>query len=188
MRDVEKALKVGLKHRNNLRSGACGDTMIVDEVREMEDRSASGLRKSPSNEILPEEIEFLKSEIRAIGADEGVFRFNEGIRTAFSDRTGSINVKGDVFPDMNSLHPRDLMSERAVLAHEYYGHYDFAPSIFEADDWRDEFRASYVAAVKTPNLTDDDRRYLMLDAYERAREAGSFIDYSKKAREIIYGY
>jgi len=153
----------------------------------MEDRSASGLRRSPSNELSPEDIEFLKSEINAIGADESVFRFNEGIRTAFSDRTGNINVRGDVFPDKNSTHPRDQMSERAVFAHEYYGHYNFAPSIFEATDWRDEFRASYVAATETPNLTDDDRRYLMLDAYERAKEAGRFYEYSKKAREVIYG-
>jgi len=79
------------------------------------------------------------------------------------------------------------MSERAVLAHEYYGHYDFAPSIFEATDWRDEFRASYIAAIKTPDLSDNDRRYLVLDAYERAKEAGRFYEYSKKAREIIYG-
>jgi len=154
----------------------------------MDNRSASGLRRSPSIELTDEEINFLKSDISAIGADESVFRFNEGNRTAFSDRTGNINVRGDVFPDKNSTHPRDMMSERAVLAHEYYGHYDFAPSAFEATDWRDEFRASYIAAIKTPNLTDNDRRYLMLDAYERAREAGNFYEYSDKAREIIYGY
>jgi len=80
------------------------------------------------------------------------------------------------------------MSIRAVLAHEYYGHFQFAPSSFEPGDWRDEFRASYVAALKTPNLSDDDRRYLMLDAYERAKEGGKTLQYNKKARKIIYGY
>ena len=79
------------------------------------------------------------------------------------------------------------MSPRAVLAHEYYGHYEFSPSKFMAGDWRDEFRASYVAAINTPNLSDDDRRLLMLDAYERAKESGHYFDYSRKAREIIYG-
>ena len=33
-----------------------------------------------------------------------------------------IYIKGDVLPDLNSTHPRDLMSPKAVLAHEYYGH------------------------------------------------------------------
>ncbi len=75
-----------------------------------------------------------------------------------------------------------------MLAHEYYGHYEFAPSQFAVGDWRDEMRASYIAAIKAPNLSDDDRRLLMLDAYERAKEGGRIFDYSKKAREIIYGY
>ena len=97
-------------------------------------------------------------------------------------------IYGDVFPENTSIHPRDMMSERAVLGHEYYGHYMFAPSRFDAGDWRDEFRASYISSIKTPQLTDDDRRYLMLDAYERAKEDGYILDYSKKARRIIYGY
>jgi hypothetical protein len=129
----------------------------------------------------------LKNEIRAIEADESVFRFNEGDRTGFSDRTGYINVRGDIFPDKNSTHPRDMMSERAALAHEYYGHYNFAPSKFYVGDWRDEMRASYIAAIKAPNLSNHDRAYLMLDAYERAKNAGHYFEYSKKAREIIYG-
>ena len=153
----------------------------------MDYRSASGLRRSPSLELSFEDIDFLKSEIRAIGADENAFIFNEGRRTGFLDRTGKINIKGDISPDMNSTHPRDIMSERAVLAHEYYGHYCYAPSRFPIGDWRDEFRASYMAAIMTPNLTGNDRKNLMLDAYERAREAGRYLEYSKKAREIIYG-
>ena len=80
------------------------------------------------------------------------------------------------------------MSERAVIAHEFYGHYMFAPSKYKAGDWRDEFRASYISSIKTPNLSDDDRRYLMLDAYERAKEGGRILEYSLKAKEIIYGY
>jgi hypothetical protein len=180
-------MKEGLGQENDLRKYGNNDRISTGEVRDMDNRSASGLRRSPYLELTPEDIEFLKSEIKAIGADESVFRFNEGSKTAYSDRTGNINVRGDVFPDLNSIHPRDVMSERAVLAHEYYGHYCFSPSGFRTGDWRDEFRASYIAAIKTPNLTDDDRRLLVLDAYERAREAGKFYKYSQKAREIIYG-
>ncbi len=51
-------------------------------------------------------------------AGESVFKFNEGWQTGYSDTKGLIFVKGDVLPDMNSLHPRDLMSPKAVLAHE----------------------------------------------------------------------
>jgi len=80
------------------------------------------------------------------------------------------------------------MSERAVLAHEYYGHYKYAPSKFEQGDWRDEFRASYMAAKNAPNLTDKDKQYLVLDALERANEAGVKIRYNDFIRRILYGY
>ena len=151
-------------------------------------RSAGGLRRSPFVLLTDEDIEKLQNDIQAIGADIDVFLFNIGFQTGYSDETGFINIRGDVFPEKSSTHPRDMMSERAVLAHEYYGHYLFTPSKFEAGDWRDEFRASYISSINAPNLSDDDRRYLMLDAYERAKEGGRILEYSKKAREIIYGY
>ena len=151
-------------------------------------RDVSGYRQPPHYLLNNEDIQHLKNEIRAIGADKSVFMFNAGTKTAFFDRKRVVNVKGDIFPDLNSIHPRDLMSERAVLAHEYYGHFCFFPSSFKSGDWRDEMRASYIAAIKTPNLSNKDRTYLILDAYERAKEAGHYFEYSKKAREIIYGY
>jgi len=151
-------------------------------------RDVNGYRQSRHNVLTEKDIEHLNNEIDAIGADRSVFRFNTGNKTGFDDDEIAINVKGDVYPDLNSKHPRDLMSERAVLAHEYYGHYNFFPSQFGYSDWRDEMRASYIAALKAPNLSAPDRAYLMLDAYERAREAGHMLEYSKKAREIIYGY
>jgi len=151
-------------------------------------RDVNGYRQSRHNILTEKDIEHLNSEIDAIGADRSVFRFNTGNKTGFTDRKRVITVKGDVFPDLDSKHPRDLMSERAVLAHEYYGHYRFFPSQFNSSDWRDEMRASYIAALTAPNLSDEDRKYLMLDAYERAREAGHIFKYSKKALEIIYGY
>ena len=80
------------------------------------------------------------------------------------------------------------MSVRAVLAHEYYGHRANSPSEYPVDNWRDEFRASYDAAVNAPNLSDRDRADLMVDAYDRARENGDMIEYDEMARRIIYGY
>lgn len=75
-----------------------------------------------------------------------------------------------------------------MLAHEYYGHYKNNPSKFAVGDWRDEFRASYCAALNTPNLNDEERRMLMLDAFDRAKEAGIPVNYNKEARRLIYGY
>ena len=62
------------------------------------------------------------------------------------------------------------------------------PSQFRIGDWRDEFRASYSAAIYAPGLTELERRMLMLDAYDRAKEAGVTVKYNQKAGRIIYGY
>ena len=62
------------------------------------------------------------------------------------------------------------------------------PSEYEPNDWRDEYRASYRAAFDTPNLTDHERALLIIDAYDRAREAGEPLEYSEEARRILFGY
>ena len=153
----------------------------------VDERNAGFLRRSPLYVLTEYEINHLKNEINIIGANASVFRFNSGPHTSYKDNEHVIYVRTDVFPDNESLHPRSRMSERAVLAHEYYGHYLLAPSRFEAGDWRDELRASYVAAIKTPNLSNEDRSYLIQDAYERAKEQGINIRYNRKAVEIVYG-
>jgi hypothetical protein len=149
---------------------------------------ASGYRNSNLYELTDEDIHFLTKEIEIIKADISKFSFNTGIYTGYSDLDDTIHVKGDVFPDLSGETATDKMSARAVLAHEYYGHYAFSPSEFKAGDYRDEMRASYIAAIRTPNLSAEDRKLLMLDAYDKARRAGYFYEYSKKARELIYGY
>ena len=80
------------------------------------------------------------------------------------------------------------MTEAAVLAHEYYGHMMHSQTSFKPGDWRDEFRASYCAAVNSPNLTDEERASLMIDAYERASEAGFDVRHSRDYNRIVYGY
>ena len=67
-------------------------------------------------------------------------RFNEGEKTGFDDWEKIITIRGDVLPDLNSTNLRDRLSQRAVLAHEYYGHYLQHPSKFKVNDWRDEFK------------------------------------------------
>ena len=55
-------------------------------------------------------------------------------------------------------------------------------------EWIDEFRASYMAAKDTPQLSDDDRRYLVLDALERAKEANVSIKHNDFIRSVLHGY
>jgi len=150
--------------------------------------SAGGLRRSPFYVLNDDEIEFIKSEIQAIKADVEVFHFNEGLFTQYVDESDVILINGNIFPDVHSLHPRDIMSVRAVLAHEYYGHRAFRGTSAEPQSWNDEFRASYSAAKNAPNLSDEDRRYLVLDALERTKEAGIKIKSNSFIRSVLYGY
>ena len=146
-----------------------------------------GLRRPASHILTEEEITRLKEDAVSIGVPLEKLIFNQGTQTGFRDRNAMIYVRGDVLPDLRSVIARDRMSSRAVLAHEYYGHCANHPSEYEPGDWRDEFRASYDAAVHTPNLTDEERALLMIDAYDRAKEAGEFIGYDETARRILYG-
>ena len=154
----------------------------------VDSREASGLRRSPFNILTDEEISFIKDEIRVIEADESIFRFNiSGRRTSYSDKWDLIFINGDVLPNTNSNHPRDLLSVRAVLAHEYYGHRQFRSTSTAIGSWNDEFRASYNAAKNTPNLSGDDRHSLILDALQWAKDAGVSIIYNSFIRRILYG-
>ena len=46
----------------------------------------------------------------------------------------------------------------------------------------------YTAALSTPNLEEMDRAYLMLDALERAKEAGVNKKITNVIRRVLYGY
>lgn len=154
------------------------------KAREM----ASGNRRSIHNDLTDKEKKHLLSEIDAIKADRSVFVFRDGVATSYSDEFDIITVSSNVFPSNDgSLHPRDLMSERATLAHEYYGHRANRGTNLPLGAWNDEFRASYMAAKNCPNLSDEDRRYLILDALSRASEAGVTIKNNKFIRGVLYG-
>lgn len=148
----------------------------------------NGLRTAPSHILTETEIESLKKDIASIGADESVFKFNKGHRTGYDDVLDEIRVKGDILPDLDSNHPRDRMSSRAALAHEYYGHRANRGTNLPNGAWNDEFRASYMAAKNCPNLSDEERADLILDALERAKESGVTIKNNSFIRRILYGY
>lgn len=147
---------------------------------------ANGPRRAPLQHVTAEEERKIRKDADDLGIPQSVLRFNTGERTSFDDR-GWINIRGDIFPADYAVNPDSILNERCALAHEYYGHMKHSPSRFAIGDWRDEFEASYTAALDTPNLTDDERRLLMIDAFDRAKAAGVSITLNKKARWIIYG-
>ncbi|MDR3344807.1 MAG: hypothetical protein LBT21_04360 [Oscillospiraceae bacterium] len=165
---------------------------IIDDMNDNTRGLAMGLRTPPTHILTEDEIAEVLKEAEAIGVDTSILRFNEGTRTSFFDPHREIHVRGDVLPDLHSdsSNNRDYLSVRAVLAHEYYGHYRNVDSEdqYVPGDWRDEFRASYDAAVNAPNLSDRDRAMLMRDAYDRALEAGATLEFTEEARRILYGY
>lgn len=149
---------------------------------------AMGLRQSPLINLDDEQISRIKQEAAEIEIPINVLSFNTGHKTGYVDDLNIIRIRNDINPDEAGRTARDLMSSRAVLAHEYYGHFMHAPSKYEAGDWRDEFEASYYAAVNAPNLTDEERAMLMTDAYDRALEAGQTLEKTQEALKILYGY
>ena len=166
---------------------SAGNGGIIEKSRSISAKNMSnGMRRSVFHELSDPEIQSLKEDIRAIGADESKFVFNSGEATSYSDKHDIVFVKGDVLPDPSSTHPRDLLSSRAALAHEYYGHRTHRGTKLKNGSWNDEFRASYIAAKITPNLSTEERRYLILDALERAKEAGVTIKHNDYIRRMLY--
>lgn len=178
--------RVASTQRKNVAKDSEND--IIKPRNVFERPMSNGLRTSPFYILTKEEIESIKRDAKELDIPENILRFNQGNQTGFLDKNMKINVRGDILPDKSSNIVRDILSQKAVLVHEYYGHYKNHPSQFRIGDWRDEFRASYCAAINAPNLSGEERRLLMLDAYDRAREANVSVRYNKKARRLIYGY
>ena len=154
-------------------------------------KTIHGARKSPFYILTYDDISFLKNEIIRIGADISIFKFNDPRfrGTGYSDSLDVVILKGNVLPDLTSgtTHPRDVMSPCAVIAHEYYGHRFYRNSPLPNDYWQDEYRASRNAAEITPNLTDEERQHLVMDALERKREAGINPVLDEFEKKILYG-
>lgn len=165
---------------------------------------ANGMRDMSRTPLTNKEIEYVKSEIQRIEADESLFVFNDADHihssTCYNFIEDRIYVTRNVFPDTKygSVHPRDLMSVGAVLAHEYYGHriyrdeyisdYKQSPDFHTTELWQDECRASITAAKLAPNLTEKDKSNLIMDAIYRAQEYNHRIEMDDFMKEVIYGY
>ena len=167
-----------------------GGSGIIKErnISPNERAMANGLRRSPHIKLSEEDKQHLLQEIIAIEADPNKFVFRDNVGSGYSDERDIVFVSSNIFPSSDgSTHPRDLMSERAALAHEYYGHREHRNTSVPKGAWNDEFRASYSAAKNCPNLSDEDRYYLVLDALERAKEVGVSIRYNDFIRSVLYG-
>lgn len=161
---------------------------------------ANGMRTSRFHVLTDQEKAFVLHEIRAIGADETKFQFHcpEHNRTCYEPELDTVYIAGDILPDMTSAsnHTRDLMSVRAVIAHEYYGHrphrseylQDLKQGFYTIPRWKDEYRASYEAARYCPNLSEMDKYHLIQDAIDRCQEAGYQIENDGFMKEVLYGY
>lgn len=174
--------------------------LISDNNRDM----ANGMRNNSKIPLTETEIEYIKTEIKRIKANEEVFIFNDKAHikesTCYNFEDDKIYVTKNVLPDDKyaSAHPRDTMSVGAVLAHEYYGHRPFREEYLsdwqKGKDyhtiplWQDECRASLSAAYEAPGLTDIDKRDLVLDAVYRAKEYGQLIEMNDFMKETLYGY
>lgn len=181
------------------------NTIRLHAITSGDDKNmANGMRNTSGTPLTESEIEFVKSEIRRIGADESVFVFNDPDHlrdsTCYNFEDDKVYVTRNVFPDelYASAHPRDTMSVGAVLAHEYYGHRHYRQEYLsdwkKGKDyhtiplWQDECRASLTAAQTAPGLTEIDKRDLVLDAVYRAKEYGQLIEMNDFMKEAVYGY
>lgn len=163
---------------------------------------SQGHRDMSMTPLTNSEIDYVKSETKRIRADESIFIFNdpEHIQgsTCYNFYRDIIYITRNVFPDTKygSTHPRDLMSVRAVIAHEYYGHRtyrdeyieDYAKNHHSVELWQDECRASITAAKIAPGLNQKDKADLVMDAIYRAEEYNHYIEMDDFMKEVLYGY
>jgi hypothetical protein len=149
----------------------------------------AGYRRSPFIDLSPEEIEQIEEEFREIGGDPTMLRFNTATRTRYVDGVGTIQVNGDVFPSgpPDPMCPNATMSSRAVLAHELgHHHFDVAenhPDYLPPGTPEDEMRVSRWAAEHVRGLSDEERRFLVLDAQNR----GVPLPSDPFVRRALYG-
>ena len=172
------------------RAVAYGIQSEIEKVRKIitNRQMANGMRRSIFIPLTEEEKQFVIKEAEAIGIDKKYLVFKENHATGYSDERNKIFIGSDIFPSNDkSTHNRDNLSVRAVLAHEYYGHKVNKGTKIPQGTWNDEFRASYQAAKNAPNLTQEDRYRLILDALDRAKEAGIIIEKNDFMKEILYG-
>ena len=148
---------------------------------------ANGPRRGSLTIVSDAEQQMIRKWADELKVPQNVLSFNTGSMTSFDDETGLINIRGDIFPSDYAPNIDSILSAKAALAHEYYGHY-LHHTQFKIGDWRDEFQASYRAALDAPNLSDTDRILLMVDAFERPKTAGVTVELNKIARRIIYGF
>lgn len=181
-----------------------GNKIVFRPISDEDKNMSNGMRDLSRTPLTDEEIEFVKSEIRRIGADESVFVFNDKEHiersTCYNAIKDIVYVTKNVFADEsgNSIHPRDTMSAAAVLAHEYYGHRIYRQEYIDDHNrgdgidttplWQDEVRASITAAQIAPGLTEMERKDLIMDAMYRAKEVGLPMEMNDFMKEVVYGY
>ena len=156
---------------------------------------ALGLR-TPLRKLTDDEVELIYKEIDRINADRSKFSINKDliIKTKYLEDRDMIVIGSNVIPDLeNGTCARDRMPIVCVLAHEYYGHRaqlskyrkEAENGVNTSNTWEDEYNASYLATMNTPNLTKEERRMLIEDALDRKREANVKVVYDDFIKEVL---
>ena len=168
---------------NSALDGVAGDEAIA--VRGI----GSPARADRTHILTPDEIAHVTNEWQALGGDPDVLQFNrQGQNTGYAEQIGKVFINGDVFPTTSeSLHPTATLSVRETLAHEM-GHMAYPGTDVSYGAWNDEFRASYWASKNVPGLTLDEQRNLVIDAWQRAQDAGQSVQMNSYIRQMIYGF
>lgn len=164
---------------------------------------SNGHRCSDNSSFTPEEIKKILMEAARIQINLYLLVFNdsdstENPKTYYDFKKDRLFVAKNVLPDMHHSfsHPRDVMSIAAVLAREYYGHRLYrdeyvsdskkSEAYHSIPHWQDECRASITAAKVTPNLSQLDRAYLLMDAFMLAEEAGYSIELDDYMKSVVF--
>ncbi|MEO7732621.1 MAG: hypothetical protein ABIY55_16755, partial [Kofleriaceae bacterium] len=94
--------------------GPLGKAEAAELLLKEIERHAGGLRRPALETIEPVEMERIKREFADLGGDPAILRFNQGGQTGYLDNDNIIQVRGDVNPVRDSLHPRSAMSSKAT--------------------------------------------------------------------------
>ncbi len=163
---------------------------------------SNGYRKLSKEPLTDSEIKMVIEAAKSIDIPEDILVFNDERYlnsvngTCYNFMDDKIYITQNVFPDVYySNHPRDQLSIRAVLAHEYYGHRPFREeyiSDYESGNetkiyWEDEARASIQAAKFAPNLTQLERAMLINEARHRAYEFSQNLELDDYMKNMLYG-
>lgn len=155
-----------------------------------------GLRTLSENELDESEIAEVIKAAESVEIPAEYFVFNDeksllGVEgTCYHREDDKIYVTRDVFPDQNelSLHPRNLLSVKSILAIEYYGRRKNCLDNPSASyDWRAKVECVTDVSRFAPGLTQYEKMMLIQYVGCIAEEHGYSVINDEYDKSILYG-